>query len=391
MTAASTRGSEGGVSVEIACVVGARPNFMKMAPVFEGLRSYPWLRPTLVHTGQHYDEAMSRVFFDELGMPAPDVNLEVGSATHAVQTARILERFDAWLEEARPGLVLVAGDVNSTVACALAAAKRTIPVGHVESGLRSRDRTMPEELNRIVTDVLADFLFAPSADAVENLAAEGIDRAKIHFVGNSMIDSLRRHLAAARARRTHDRFGLDPRGYAVVTLHRPSNVDDPESLERILDALRSLAARLPVVFPAHPRTAARLAGPGDPSIAGVTVCEPLGYLDFLGLMEASRLVVTDSGGIQEETTALGVPCLTLRDNTERPITVSEGTNRLIGSDPAAIAPAAGAVLAMPPPAPRAPALWDGHAGGRIAAILAAALQPRPGLPAPEEDSCRATI
>ncbi len=386
------REREDGVKVEIACVVGARPNFMKMAPVFEALRGYPRLRPTLIHTGQHYDEAMSRVFFDELKMPPPDVNLEVGSATHAVQTARILERFDEYLEESHPALVLVAGDVNSTVACALAAAKRNILVGHVESGLRSRDRTMPEELNRIVTDVLADFLFAPSADAVENLAAEGIDRSKIHFVGNSMIDSLRRHLPAARARQAHVRFGLKPREYAVVTLHRPSNVDDPAGLARILDALRELAARLPIVFPAHPRTAARMEGLGGPPLAGVTVCEPLGYLDFLGLMDTAGLVVTDSGGIQEETTALGVPCLTLRDNTERPITVSEGTNRVIGSDPIAIAPAASAVLAAPQPPPRAPALWDGHAGPRIAAVLAAALDALPSsAPKKEEDSLRATI
>lgn len=387
----SAREREDKMAIEIACVVGARPNFMKMAPVFEALRRYPRLRPTLIHTGQHYDQAMSRVFFDELKMPPPDVNLEVGSGTHAVQTARILERFDEFLERSRPRLVVVAGDVNSTVACALAAAKRNIPVGHVESGLRSRDRTMPEELNRVVTDVLADFLFAPSADAVENLAAEGIDRSKVHLVGNSMIDSLRRHLLAARAREAHARFGLTPRAYAVVTLHRPSNVDDPDGLAQILDALRELAARLPIVFPAHPRTAARMEALGGPPLTGVTVCEPLGYLDFLSLMDTAGLVVTDSGGIQEETTALGVPCLTLRDNTERPITVSEGTNRVIGSDPAAVAPAAAAVLAAPPPAPRTPALWDGHAGPRIAAVLAAALDALPLSAAREEDSLRATI
>jgi len=367
---------------EIACVVGARPNFMKMAPVFEALRAYPEIRPTLIHTGQHYDEAMSRVFFEELGMPAPDVNLEVGSAPHAVQTARILERFDALLESRPPAMVLVAGDVNSTVACALAAAKRSIPVGHVESGLRSRDRTMPEELNRIVTDVLADFLFAPSADGVENLRAEGIDSSKIHLVGNSMIDSLVRHLPAARARQTPARFGMERRGYAVVTLHRPSNVDDPDNLARILQALHDLSERIPIVFPAHPRTAARIAGlypESGSGNSGLGICEPLGYLEFLGLVDGARLVLTDSGGIQEETTVLGVPCLTFRDNTERPITVSEGTNRLIGSDPAAIAPAASAVLSAEPPEPRAPALWDGRAGERIASILAAALGAEPAL------------
>jgi UDP-N-acetylglucosamine 2-epimerase (non-hydrolysing) len=353
---------------------------MKMAPVFEALRSYPHVRPRLIHTGQHYDAAMSRVFFDELGLPEPDVNLEVGSAGHAVQTARILERFDALLEETTPALVLVAGDVNSTVACALAAAKRMIPVGHVESGLRSRDRTMPEEINRILTDQLADHLFATSPDAVENLAAEGIDRAKVHFVGNSMIDSLRRHLAAARARGTPGRFGLERRGFAVATLHRPSNVDDPASLAGILEALRSLAGTLPVVFPAHPRTRARMERLGGPDVPGLTVCEPLGYLDFLALLDAARLVVTDSGGIQEETTALGVPCLTLRDNTERPITVLEGTNRLIGSDPAAIEPAAREALDAGPgdaAEPRIPALWDGRAGERIASILAAAVGAEP--------------
>jgi UDP-N-acetylglucosamine 2-epimerase (non-hydrolysing) len=365
---------------EIACVVGARPNFMKMAPVFDALRAHPHVQPRLIHTGQHYDAAMSRVFFEELGLPEPDVNLEVGSATHAIQTARILERFDALLEEAPPALVLVAGDVNSTVACALAAAKRMIPVGHVESGLRSRDRSMPEEINRIVTDQLSDSLFTPSLDAVDNLVAEGIDRAKIHFVGNSMIDSLRKHLGAARSRGTLEDFGLARSGYALVTLHRPSNVDDPDSLAAILDALRSLASHIPVVFPAHPRTAARMERQGA-AAPGLIVCEPLGYLDFLALMDASRLVVTDSGGIQEETTALGVPCLTLRDNTERPITVLEGTNRLIGSDPAAIGPAAGEILASEPSildeahGTPAPALWDGHAGERIATILAASVDP----------------
>jgi UDP-N-acetylglucosamine 2-epimerase (non-hydrolysing) len=369
-----------GTKAEIACVVGARPNFMKMAPVFDALRAHPNVTPRLIHTGQHYDVAMSRVFFDELGLPEPDVNLEVGSATHAIQTARILERFDALLEESPPRIVLVAGDVNSTVACALAAAKRMIPVGHVESGLRSRDRSMPEEINRIVTDQLSDFLFTPSLDAVDNLVAEGIDRAKIHFVGNSMIDSLRKHLRAARSRGTLEDFGLARSGYALVTLHRPSNVDDPDSLAAILEALRSLARHLPVVFPAHPRTAARMDRLGALA-PGLIVCEPLGYLDFLALMDASRLVVTDSGGIQEETTALGVPCLTLRDNTERPITVLEGTNRLIGSDPAAIGPAAGEILASEArildeaQGTPAPALWDGHAGERIATILAASVDP----------------
>jgi UDP-N-acetylglucosamine 2-epimerase (non-hydrolysing) len=366
---------------EIACVVGARPNFMKMAPVFDALRAYPHVHPRLIHTGQHYDAAMSRVFFDELGLPEPDVNLEVGSASHAIQTARILEKFDALLEESPPDVVVVAGDVNSTIACALAAVKRMIPVAHVESGLRSRDRSMPEEINRILTDQISDFLFTPSADAVDNLLAEGIDRAKIHFVGNSMIDSLKRHLPAARSRDTLRRFGLARRAFAVVTLHRPSNVDEPESLGAILEALRALASKIPVVFPVHPRTLVRLESLGGAAAPGLLLTEPLGYLDFLSLMDAARLVLTDSGGIQEETTALGFPCLTQRDNTERPITVHEGTNRLIGGDPSAIGPAAGEVLAEEAcelheaQEATTPARWDGHAGERIATILAASVTP----------------
>lgn len=367
----------------IACVVAARPNFMKMAPVVEALRAHAGVRAALVHTGQHYDEAMSHVFFDELGMPAPDVNLEAGSGSHAVQTARVLERFDAYLEVTRPDQVVVAGDVNSTLACALAAAKRTIPVAHVESGLRSGDRTMPEELNRILTDALSDFLFAPSADAVTNLEREGIAPEKIHLVGNSMIDSLRRHLPAARARRAPERFGVESGAYAVATIHRPSNVDDPARLARVLDALRELARLLPVILPVHPRTAARIAELGDGTRsasrhAGLTIVPPLGYLDFLGLMEAARLVLTDSGGIQEETTALAVRCLTLRDNTERPITMTEGTNRLIGSDPDRILPAAREALAAGDAEARLPALWDGCAGERIAAILLRSAAPAPG-------------
>ena len=382
------------MSLDIACVVAARPNFMKMAPVVEALRARPGIRAWLVHTGQHYDEAMSRVFFGELGMPEPDVNLDVGSGSHAAQTARVLERFDEWLEAARPDLVVVAGDVNSTLACALAAAKRTIPVAHVESGLRSRDRAMPEELNRIVTDALADLLFATSADAVENLEREGIEAAKIHLVGNSMIDSLRRHLPAARARRAPERFGVERGGYAVATIHRPSNVDDPAQLSRVLEALRTLSSSLPVILPVHPRTAARIAameeaGAAPQAAPRLSIVPPLGYLDFLGLMDAARLVLTDSGGVQEETTALGVRCITLRDTTERPITMTEGTNRLIGSDPAAILPAAGEALAAGPVEARMPALWDGRAGERIAAILAR--HPALGARVRREKTATATV
>lgn len=363
---------------EIVCVVGARPNFMKMAPILESLRTYPAIRPLLVHTGQHYDDAMSRVFFTELGIPAPDRNLEVGSDSHARQTARIMDAFDALMDERTDArLVLVVGDVNSTMACALVAAKRGVPVAHVEAGLRSRDRSMPEEINRIVTDAVSDILFATSPDALDNLAAEGIDRAKIHLVGNPMIDTLRRHLAQVRARNAPAAFGLSPKSYAIVTLHRPANVDEPAGLTRILGALRAMGERLPVIFPVHPRTRERIDALGEARAPGVTFCEPLGYLDFLGLMDGARLVLTDSGGIQEETTALGVPCLTLRANTERPITITEGTNRLLGEDPAAILPAAQAILAGGAPEPRCPALWDGKAGDRIAAALARALSTGP--------------
>ncbi len=361
---------------EVTCVVGARPNFMKMAPILEALRAHPSVRPFLVHTGQHYDEEMSRIFFVELGLPAPDRDLEVGSDTHARQTARIMTAFDALLDERPSRLVVVVGDVNSTLACSLVASKREVPVAHVEAGLRSRDRTMPEEINRLVTDAVSDLLFATSPDAVDNLVAEGVAREKIHLVGNPMIDTLRRHVEAARARDTARRFGLTPRGYALVTLHRPSNVDEPGSLNAILEALNALAVRLPVLFPVHPRTHARMEGIGFAPAPLLTLTEPLGYLDFLGLLDAARLVITDSGGIQEETTALGVPCLTLRANTERPITITEGTNRLLGTEASAILPAARELLDGEPPEPRCPALWDGLAGERIARTLAIFLESR---------------
>jgi UDP-N-acetylglucosamine 2-epimerase (non-hydrolysing) len=356
---------------EIICVVGARPNFMKMAPILAALKTYPWIRPLLIHTGQHYDEAMSRVFFTELGLPVPDRNLEIGSDVHGKQTGRIMIAFDALLEErAKARLVVVVGDVNSTMACALVAVKRGVSVAHVEAGLRSRDRTMPEEINRIVTDTVSDLLFATSPDAIENLAQEGIDREKVHLVGNPMIDTLKVHLAAARARQAHARLGLPSKGYAVVTLHRPSNVDDPAGLGRILEAISGLGRLLPVLFPIHPRTRERMARLGFQGAPGVALCEPLGYLDFLGLMDQAKLVLTDSGGIQEETTALGVPCLTLRANTERPITITEGTNRLLGDDPSAVLPAATAILGGDAPPERSPRLWDGKAGERIAVVLA---------------------
>ncbi len=361
----------------ITCVVGARPNFMKMAPILEALRAYPSVRPFLVHTGQHYDEGMSRVFFEELGLPAPDRDLEVGSDSHARQTARILAAFDALLDERPSRLVVVVGDVNSTLACSLVAAKRGIPVAHVEAGLRSRDRSMPEEINRVVTDAVSELLFATSPDAVENLLAEGVERGRIHLVGNPMIDTLRRHVARARAREAEGRFGLSRRGYALVTLHRPGTVDEPEALRAILDALNALAGRLPVLFPVHPRTRARIGRIGFQPAPALTLTDPLGYLDFLGLMDAASLVLTDSGGIQEETTSLGIPCLTLRPNTERPITLTQGTNRLLGADPGAILPAAERILAGDLPRGGPPALWDGRAGERIATVLAGFLAASP--------------
>ncbi len=358
---------------EILCVVGARPNFMKMAPILEALRAYPKLRPFLVHTGQHYDEDMSRIFFTELGLPAPDRDLEVGSDTHARQTARIMTAFEPLVLERRPRMVVVVGDVNSTLACSLVASKLLVPVAHVEAGLRSRDRTMPEEINRLLTDQVSDLLFATSADAVDNLLAEGIAGEKIHLVGNPMIDTLRRHLPAARARGAVERFGLKPRSYVLVTLHRPSNVDQADSLRRVFDALGKLSERIPVVFPVHPRTRERMERAGIRAAATVHLMEPLGYLDFLSLMDQARFLVTDSGGIQEETTALGIPCLTLRPNTERPVTVTEGTNRILGEDPSALLPAAKPLIEGKFPKARCPKLWDGNAGTRIAGALASHL------------------
>lgn len=355
---------------EIVCVVGARPNFMKMAPILDAFRAHPGLHPFLVHTGQHYDEEMSRVFFDELGLPKPDRDLEIGSDTHARQTGRIMIAFDELLGSRKADMVVVVGDVNSTMACSLVAVKREIPVAHVEAGLRSRDRTMPEEINRLVTDAISDLLFATSPDAVENLASEGVPPSKVHLVGNPMIDTLRRHLPAARARKAAERLGLADHDYALVTLHRPSNVDDAASLQGVLRALQDLSARIPVLFPVHPRTRARMDQAGLRPSGRLRMTDPLGYLDFLSLMTSARFLVTDSGGIQEETTALGVPCLTLRANTERPITISEGTNRLLGTDPASILPAAEELLRGRVGEARCPALWDGRAGERIAAVMA---------------------
>jgi UDP-N-acetylglucosamine 2-epimerase (non-hydrolysing) len=353
-------------------VVGARPNFMKAAPVLRALGQRGGMVQTLVHTGQHYDAVMSDVFFRELGLPAPDVNLGVGSGGHSRQTAEVMLRFEPVLRERRPDLVLVYGDVNSTLAAALVCAKLLIPLGHVEAGLRSFDRTMPEEINRLVVDRLADLLFTPSADGDENLLREGIPPARVHLVGNVMIDTLVRLLPQAEERWPALRAslpGLDGR-YGLVTLHRPSNVDDPEGLGRILRTLADVAREVPLVFPVHPRTRQRLRDLGlDAPAQGLHLIEPVGYVDFLALQKHAMIVVTDSGGIQEETTFLGVPCITVRENTERPVTVVAGTNVLVGQDMDRLRREVGRVLDGGPREARVPPLWDGRAGERIAAVL----------------------
>jgi UDP-N-acetylglucosamine 2-epimerase (non-hydrolysing) len=353
--------------VNILHIVGARPNFMKMAPIIAALKKREGVRQILVHTGQHYDAKMSDVFFQDLGMPDPDVHLGVGSGSHAQQTARVMTEIEPVLVREKPDVVLVAGDVNSTIAVALVAAKLGLKVGHVEAGLRSRDWSMPEEVNRVLTDRLSDLLFTPSRDGDENLLAEGIEKSRIHFVGNVMIDSLRAALPRARQSEIHRRLELSKKGYALATLHRPANVDDPAALSGLLSALSEVARSLPVVFPIHPRTRARL--PQGFDAPGVKLIDPLGYLDFLALTAEARLVLTDSGGIQEETTALSVPCLTMRDNTERPVTVEVGTNQLVGTDPAKVVPAAREVLEGRGRTGSIPELWDGHAAERIAEVL----------------------
>jgi len=353
--------------MHILHVVGARPNFMKAAPVRAALGDGQGVRQTMVHTGQHYDVNMSDVFFEQLGMPAPDVNLGVGSATHARQTAEIMMGFEHVVEEHRPDLVLVYGDVNSTVAAALVCSKLQIPVGHVEAGLRSGDRSMPEEINRLVTDQLSDLLFTPSADGDENLRREGVAEKKIHRVGNVMIDTLVQMLPACGA---HKPSGLPPR-YALVTLHRPSNVDDLPWLRTLLLALADLHENLPVVFPVHPRTRQRIASL-EPGALSLHFMDPQPYLSFLALQRDASVVITDSGGMQEETSYLGVPCLTLRDNTERPITLTLGTNVLVGRDVERMRKEAELVQQAGPRTPQAIPLWDGHAAERIAKIILSA-------------------
>ncbi len=353
------------MSKTVLSVVGARPNFMKIGPVLTALKAEGFRAP-LLHTGQHYDEAMNDRFFADLGLPRPDVNLEVGSGSHAQQTSEIMRRFEPVLLEYRPNAVLVVGDVNSTIACALVSAKLGIKVVHVEAGLRSYDRLMPEEVNRVLTDQLSDVLFTTERAALDNLVREGIDPTRVVFVGNVMIDTLLANVA--RAVPAVETVGLDG-GYTLVTLHRPSNVDEPVVLARLLGCLTEMAQSTPVVFPCHPRTLARIQAAGLDT-AGIRLLPPQGYLEMLGLMRSAKVVVTDSGGLQEETTALGVPCLTVRENTERPVTIAEGTNTLVGTDAGAIMAAFKDVVATGGKAGRQPEFWDGKAGQRIAQTLA---------------------
>ncbi|RJG07050.1 UDP-N-acetylglucosamine 2-epimerase (non-hydrolyzing) [Noviherbaspirillum cavernae] len=363
----------------ITCIVGARPNFMKIAPIMAAFRDLtPNVHAQLVHTGQHYDAAMNGQYFDALGIPQPDINLEVRSGSHAEQTANVMLRFESTLDASPPSAVLVVGDVNSTLACALVAAKKNIPVIHVEAGLRSFDRSMPEEINRVMTDQISDLLFVTEREGCGNLLREGIDESRIRFVGNVMIDTLRHNVgkAASVSQILEDagraRF-LDGRdGYAVLTLHRPSNVDDAATLRTLLECVREMSVRLPVIFPVHPRTRQMVERFGLARILDApTILQlpPVGYLQMLGLMKDARIVLTDSGGLQEETTALGIPCVTLRENTERPITATEGTNTIVGRDPERILAAFDDVMRTGGKRGRIPELWDGNAAKRIALAI----------------------
>jgi UDP-N-acetylglucosamine 2-epimerase (non-hydrolysing) len=359
--------------MKIINVVGARPNFMKMAPIIEAMTKYPGeIDHLLIHTGQHYDEKMSKSFFDDLGIPKPDIDLGVGSGSHAVQTARIMVEFEKVCLQEKPDLVIVVGDVNSTMACTITAKKLGIQVAHVEAGLRSRDMGMPEEINRLCTDVLCDYLFTTDHFADDNLRAEGVAEEKIIFVGNVMIDTLMKHREMAKGLDVMRRLGVSAGKYATLTMHRPSNVDDKKTLEGILTVLHTIGGQLPIVFPIHPRTRKMVEQFGLGSYfneggeaRGIWLTEPLGYLDFLHLNMHAKMVLTDSGGIQEETTVLGVPCITMRHNTERPVTCEVGTNVIVGNDPEKILAAAGAVLNGRLSQGKIPEKWDGMAAGRI--------------------------
>lgn len=363
--------------LKIINIVGARPNFMKMAPIIEAMNQYPdKIEHLLVHTGQHYDEKMSQSFFVDLGMPKPDINLEVGSGSHAEQTAKIMVAFERVCLREKPDLVIVVGDVNSTMACTITAKKLGIKVAHVEAGLRSRDMSMPEEINRLCTDVLCDYLFTTDHFADENLAAEGVAAGKIFFVGNVMIDTLLKHREMAAHSAFGEKLGLQPGNYATLTMHRPGNVDNKQTLQAILEALTEISEQLPIIFPIHPRTRkmaekfglAHFFNTAD-KIKGIWITEPLGYLEFLNLNMNARLVLTDSGGLQEETTVLGVPCITMRPNTERPITCEVGSNIMVGNSKEAILREAFKILNGETPEGKVPEKWDGKAAERIVATL----------------------
>jgi len=366
--------------LKILSVVGARPNFIKIAPLMKRMLEHSRISPFLVHTGQHYDTTMSGQFFDDLQIRPPDISLEVGSGSHAYQTAEVMKRLEPVLERERPDVVLVVGDVNSTLAASLTSVKLQIPVAHVEAGLRSHDRSMPEEINRLLTDAISEYLFVTEESGRQNLLREGVSQHKIHFVGNVMIDSLWQFRPWWDGSTIHRRFGVDKGCYGVVTLHRPSNVDDAKTLQDVLHAIQHVSRELPIIFPVHPRTlrwlkaldasvSVRQPNTEPAALKGLGLVEPLGYFEFISLVASARIVLTDSGGLQEETTALGVPCLTLRENTERPVTVTHGTNRIVGTSPGRIVEAAREVFDAPRPRPMAPPLWDGRAAERIVAIL----------------------
>jgi UDP-N-acetylglucosamine 2-epimerase (non-hydrolysing) len=358
---------------KILNVVGARPNFMKIAPIQREMKKYPHLRPLLIHTGQHYDDKMSKLFFDDLELPQPDVYLGVGSGSHAQQTAKIMLEFEKVIEREKPDLILVVGDVNSTMACSIVASKMGVKIGHVEAGLRSFDRTMPEEINRLVTDALADLLFVTEKSGLENLKNEGIKDEKIFFTGNVMIDSLVYFMHKAEESDIIKRMNLDGYPYALITLHRPNNVDVKENFEKLLDAFAVIQKELKIVFPIHPRSLKMLKNFGLTKRIGamknLIIIDPIGYLDFMQLMRQAQLVLTDSGGIQEETTYLGIPCLTMRENTERPVTVEIGTNIIVGSDTQRIIDESLKIIQHKTKSGKIPELWDGHAAERIVKII----------------------
>ncbi len=365
--------------MKIICIVGARPNFMKIAPIMDAIKrhnqsSTSTIKYTLVHTGQHYDEKMSKLFFDDLGIPKPDLDLEVGSASHAAQTAEIMKKFEKVCLSEKPTHILVVGDVNSTIACALVASKLNIRIIHVEAGLRSFDRSMPEEINRILTDAISDMLFITEKSAEDNLRREGVSEDKIFFVGNVMIDTLLKHKEQARKSNILNVLNLEQQNYAIITLHRPSNVDDPIMLKEITDALKEISLKIPLLFPVHPRTKNSIEKLDGDFNENITFCDPLGYFDFLKVMSNARFMLTDSGGIQEETTVLGIPCLTIRDNTERPVTVSQGTNILVGTRKENIVQEAEDILKGNTRNSMIPEFWDGKAAERIVEILAPSLK-----------------